>query len=259
MGSGAAVTFQDVCFDYTGREILHRLDFELGAGEVVGLLGPNGAGKTTTIRIICGILTAQSGSARVLGHAMPQQAMETKRRIGYVPEAAVLFESLTGQEYLELCGRLHEVPEEKLQARISQFLRAFDLAAEAEGRLETFSKGMRQKILIAAALVHNPDLVLLDEPLSGLDVHAALLVKDLIAGLAAQGKTVLYSSHVLDVVEKICDRVLIIHEGNLIANGTPEELRAGREDVSLEEVFRQMTTAPGAVSPAGAILEALRS
>jgi ABC-2 type transport system ATP-binding protein len=224
----------------------------------VGLLGPNGAGKTTTIKIIAGMLTAASGSVSVCGLPLPEQAVSVKQRIGYVPEAAALFESLTGGEFLELSGRLHDVPEDTLQARMSSMLETFNLSSERTSRLDTYSKGMRQKILIAAALLHNPDLVLLDEPLSGLDVNASIMIKDLLAALASAGKTILYSSHVLDVVEKVCDRVLIIHQGKLIADSTSEALKASTHQSTLEDVFRTLTSSESVDPGISRIVAALR-
>lgn len=252
------VVFDKVVFSYGGAEVLHEISFTLRRGEVVGLLGPNGAGKSTTIKLIAGILGAGEGAVTVDGLPLPERAIDVKQRIGYVPEAAALFESLTGQEFLELMGRLHDVPEETLQNRIRELLATFELTSEREDRLDTYSKGMRQKILIGAALLHNPDLILLDEPLSGLDVNAAILIKDLIAALAASGKTILYSSHVLDVVEKVCDRVLIIHHGNLIAQGSVEELKTSTGQDTLEDVFRSLTGAIGASAGVSAIIDSLR-
>jgi ABC-2 type transport system ATP-binding protein len=150
------------------------------------------------------------------------------------------------------------VPEEALQARIAAILEVFALSSDRVSRLDTYSKGMRQKILVAAALLHDPELILLDEPLSGLDVNAAILIKDLLAALAAAGKTILYSSHVLDVVEKICNRVLIIHEGSLIADGSAESLKASTHQVTLEDVFRQLTGAASVNPGISRIVEALR-
>lgn len=253
------VRFDRVVFSYDRAEVLHEISFHLKKGEIVGLLGPNGAGKTTTLKIIAGILAPGSGSVSVCGFPLPEQAVSVKQRIGYVPEAAALFESLTGEEFLELCGRLHDVDEDTLQDRIANILETFGLYSDRVSRLDTYSKGMRQKILIAAALLHNPDLVLLDEPLSGLDVNASIMVKDLLAALARDGKTILYSSHVLDVVEKVCDRVLIIHKGSLIADGTPEGLKASAQQSTLEDVFRKLTDS-GSVEPGvSRIVAALRS
>jgi ABC-2 type transport system ATP-binding protein len=252
------VQFENVVFSYNYTQVLHDITFHLYKGEVVGLLGPNGAGKSTAIKIIAGILAAGGGTVMVDGLSLPERAVDVKQRIGYVPEAAALFESLTGQEFLELMGRLHDVPEETLQRRICDILATFELTAEREGRLDTYSKGMRQKILIGAALLHNPDLILLDEPLSGLDVNAAILIKDLIAALAADGKTILYSSHVLDVVEKVCDRVLIVHQGRLIAEGDVESLKKSAGQSTLEDVFRSLTGSAGASAGVAAVVASLR-
>lgn len=255
----AAVAVEGLTFSYGMGRVLHEISFSLGAGEVVGLLGPNGAGKSTTIKVLTGVLPPGSGSVRVAGHALPGEAVEAKKRIGYVPETAALFESLTGQEFLELAGRLQDVPEERLQFRIGRFLEQFGLTDDRLRPLDGYSKGMRQKVLLSAALLHDPDVVLLDEPLSGLDVEAGFMVRDLVAALAAAGKTILYSSHVLDVVERVCDRALIIHEGRLVADGSLDALKASTERGSLEDVFRQLTHAKGAVSGVSRIVEALRS
>jgi ABC-2 type transport system ATP-binding protein len=252
------VCFNNVDFSYDRTEVLHDVSFTLGKGEVVGLLGPNGAGKTTTIKIIAGILTPSAGAVSVFGLSLPERAVSVKQRIGYVPETAALFESLTGQEFLELCGRLHGLEEGTLQPRIRDILETFALSSDRVSGLDTYSKGMRQKILIAAALLHDPDLILMDEPLSGLDVNAAMLVKDLIAALASQGRTILYSSHVLDVVEKVCDRVLIIHAGRLIGGGSPEALKAATGQETLEDVFRKLTDAASVDPGVARILSALR-
>ena len=181
--------------------------------------------------------------------------------LGYVPEAAGLFESLSGQEILELSGRLHDVEEETLQARFKGVLERFDLTKDRLRRLEAYSKGMRQKILIGAALLHNPQLILLDEPLTGLDVDAQILVKDLIAALAKDGKTILYSSHILEVVERVCDRVLIINKGDLIADASVPELRQKTQQGNLEDVFRQLTHKQGSApdTDMSGIIEKLRS
>jgi len=239
--SDAIVQFDRVVFGYNYVEVLHEISFSLNRGEVVGLLGPNGAGKSTSIKLMAGILSPGGGAITVTGLPLPERAIDVKQRIGYVPETAVLFDSLTGQEFLELSGRLHSVEEDLLQSRIQSILETFSLLSDRSSRLDSYSKGMRQKILIGAALLHNPELILLDEPLSGLDVNAAIMIKDLIAALAAAGKTILYSSHVLDVVEKVCNRVIIIHQGKMIADGTSESLKASTQESTLEDVFRNLT------------------
>lgn len=252
------VEFRNVVFSYGREDVLHRVSLELHRGEIAGLLGPNGAGKSTSIKIMAGILTATDGAVSVFGLPMPQHAVEVKQRIGYVPETAALFESLTGQEFLELCGRLHGIPEESLQQRIAGILEAFQLTSDRVARLDSYSKGMRQKILIASALLHDPELLLLDEPLSGLDVNSALLIKELLAALAAQGKTILYSSHVLDVVEKVCDRAIIIHQGRILADGPIDQLRASTGQASLEDVFRSLTAGGTLASDVQRIVESMR-
>ncbi|MBI4905966.1 MAG: ABC transporter ATP-binding protein [Acidobacteria bacterium] len=239
--STPAVELEQVDFSYGATPVLHAISFTLAKGEIVGLLGRNGAGKSTTLKIIAGIQPPGAGTVRVVGLPLPERSFDVKQHIGYVPETAALFETLTGEEFLELSGRLHDVQEEILQERITTFLETFGLSPERSSRLDTYSKGMRQKILIAAALLHDPELILLDEPLTGLDVHAAILIKDLIAALAARGKTILYSSHVLDVVEKVCHRVLVIHNGRLLANGPVEALTQQTGQDTLESAFRVLT------------------
>lgn len=259
MEAEPVVRFENVSFSYGHAEVLHGISFGLREGEVVGLLGPNGAGKSTTIKIIAGLLTVSRGTVSVLGLPLPQRAVDIKQQIGYVPESAVLFESLTGQEFLELMGRLHELDEATLQTRIADMLETFNLTADRDSRLSAYSKGMRQKILIAAALVHNPSLILMDEPLSGLDVNAAIMIKDLIAALAASGKTILYSSHVLDVVERVCDRVLIISKGSLIASGTADELMAATGEATLEQAFQKLTGGASSEADVARIVRTMQS
>jgi ABC-2 type transport system ATP-binding protein len=241
-----SILVENLRFRYSSEEVLHGLSFEIAAGEVTGLLGPNGAGKSTTIKILTGILAPGSGRVEVHGFSLPTQARELKQRIGYVPEAAELYETLSAREFLELCGRLHDLEDSSLFPRVDALLETFDLTDHGHKDLGSFSKGMRQKVLISAALLHNPDVIFLDEPLTGLDVESAVLVKTLLASLAAQGRTVLYSSHVLDVVERICARVLIIDQGVLVADGSPESLKARAQESSLEAVFRDLTHAESA-------------
>jgi ABC-2 type transport system ATP-binding protein len=253
-----SIRVEDLRFRYGRVEVLHGLSFEIGRGAIIGLLGPNGAGKSTTIRIRAGILPPGSGRVTVEGLDLPRDGVRLKQRIGYVPEAADLYESLSAQEFLELCGRLHEIEARALAARIDAMLEAFDLTDHRYGSLGSYSKGMRQKVLISAALLHDPALVLLDEPLTGLDVESAVLVKTLLAALAAQGRTIVYSSHVLDVVERICTRVIIIDKGRLAADGSPDELKAAAHEASLEAVFRDLTDAQSAAPRVDRILEGLR-
>ncbi|HYK90377.1 MAG TPA: ABC transporter ATP-binding protein [Acidobacteriota bacterium] len=235
------IEVETLVFRYHLTEALHGISFHIESGEVVGLLGPNGAGKSTTLKILTGILSPGAGAVQIKGFSLPEQRLEAKRVIGYVPESAGLYESLTAMEYLELIGRLREIEEKALRQKILALLDVFDVSKQRFHRLATFSKGMRQKILIAAALLHDPAVLLLDEPLTGLDVSTSLIIKDLLSALSREGKTILYSSHVLDVVERVCNRVLIIHQGHLIADGTMDSLKDQTKGSTLEEVFRQLT------------------
>jgi ABC-2 type transport system ATP-binding protein len=250
---------EDLKFGYGGEEVLHGLSFDIRSGQVTGLLGPNGAGKSTTLKIITGILELRSGRVSIEGFQLPEQSIEVKKRVGYVPESAELYESLSALEFLELCGRLHEIEEPVLQNRIGVLLESFGLSGQRRNRLGSYSKGMRQKILLSASLLHDPSVLILDEPLTGLDVESAMLTKDLLASLAARGKTVLYSSHVLDVVERFCDRVLIIDHGTIVADGSPDDLKAKTREASLEGVFRDLTHSESAEPRVRNIIESLLS
>jgi ABC-2 type transport system ATP-binding protein len=253
-----SIEVEHLVFRYHLTEVLHQISFCIERGEVVGLLGPNGAGKSTTLKILTGLLGLGEGRVCINGFSLPEQNLEAKRIIGYVPESANLYESLTAQEYLELIGRLREIEEKPLQQKILTLLETFEIAKQRFSRLATFSKGMRQKVLIAAALLHDPPVLLLDEPLTGLDVNSSLIVKDLLSALSKEGKTVLYSSHVLDVVERICDRVLIIHEGKLIADGALDLLKEQTKGSTLEEVFRQLTHTADTKPTISRVLEAMK-
>lgn len=239
----ASILVRGLHFGYGGPEILHGLTFEIRPGEVTGLLGPNGAGKSTLLRILVGILESRQGYVQVQGCTLPDDSFALKKTIGYVPEAAELYETLSALEFLEFCGRLHGLDEQVLQARIESLLTGFGLIDDRLQRLGAYSKGMRQKILLSAALLHNPTMLVLDEPLTGLDTDSAVVVKHLLSTLAAQGRTVLYSSHVLEVVERVCARVLILNRGTIIADGSPAELKSATQESTLEDVFRQVTHA----------------
>jgi ABC-2 type transport system ATP-binding protein len=219
------------------------IDLDIPSGQLVGLLGPNGAGKSTTIKMLTGMLIPTSGSAEVGGFNVVDDPLNVKRIIGYVPESGAVFESLTAWEYLQLVAALYHIPEAEAGARIERFGQFFDLTTDTlqEKRLSAYSKGMRQKVVITAALLHNPQLVFFDEPLNGLDANAALSLKTLITSLAHEGKTIVYCSHILDVDERICERVVIIHEGSIVADGTVAQLLEQTGQRSLEQVFNKLT------------------
>jgi ABC-2 type transport system ATP-binding protein len=219
------------------------LSFEVPAGQIVGFLGPNGAGKSTTLKMLTGMIEPSAGTAAVCGFDVRREPIEVKRRVGLVPESGAVFESLSGLEYLEIVAALYGIEEEAARARIEQFIAFFDLSFETltDKLLGAYSKGMRRKVVITAALLHNPPVVLFDEPLDGLDANAAVGFKALIQTLAREGKTIVYSSHVLDVVERVCDRVIIIDKGKLLVDGRSDELVAAHGARTLEGLFAQLT------------------
>ena len=225
------------------QKAVDDLTFEIPAGQIVGFLGPNGAGKSTTLKMLTGMLQPTSGTATVGGFDLQQDILEVKRHVGFVPESGAVFESLSGLEYLEMIAALYGIPEETARPRIKQFLAFFDLsfATLTDKLLGAYSKGMRRKVVITAALLHNPSVVFFDEPLDGLDANAAVGFKALIQTLAREGKTIVYSSHILDVVERVCDRVLIIDKGKLLLDGRPDELVAASGAGTLERLFTELT------------------
>ncbi len=224
------------------------ISFEIPPGEIVGFLGPNGAGKSTTLKMLTGMLKPTSGSANICGFDLERQTLEVKRRVGFVPDSGAVFESLSGLEYLEMIAALYGIPAEAARDRIKQFIAFFDLSFDTltEKLLGAYSKGMRRKVVITAALLHNPPVVFFDEPLDGLDANAAVGFKTLIQTLAREGKTIVYSSHILDVVERVCHRVIIIDKGRVLLDGKPEELVAAHNSGTLERLFTQLTGGAGA-------------
>jgi ABC-2 type transport system ATP-binding protein len=230
---------------------LAGIDLDVQAGEIFGYVGRNGAGKTTTIRVLCGMTDDFEGQVTVCGHDVRTEALAVKRRIGYVPETAALWDELTAMEFLRFVGTLHGLGDAVSDERGRTLLDCFGLTGEADARLGTFSKGMRQKVLISGALLHDPEMLVLDEPLSGLDAHAVLIVKEVLTRLARAGKTIFYSSHVLDVVERVCDRIALIDAGRIVALGTFEELQARARGGSLERIVTDLTN-PGEHAAAAA-------
>lgn len=239
------------------RVVLDGIDLAVERGTILGYIGPNGAGKSTTVKILCGLTAEFEGEARVLGLDPRADPLAVKRKIGYVPENPVLYELLTVAEFLLLVGRLHGLEDELVKRRATAFLEVFELSERLGARIQTLSKGMRQKVLLTSALLHDPELVLLDEPLSGLDVNATILVKELIRALAGAGKTVFYCSHVMDVVERVCDRIAILDGGKLVAQGSFEELQSARGGGSLEQIFARLTSTGGQEEQAQRLIAAL--
>ncbi|HWX42182.1 MAG TPA: ABC transporter ATP-binding protein [Blastocatellia bacterium] len=222
---------------------LDHVSLQIPSGQLLGYLGPNGAGKSTTVKMLTGMMAPTSGTAEIYGLDIQRDNLEVKRMIGYVPESSAVYETLTGREYLQLIGRLYGMEDRLIDERIGRFGEFFELEPGTLNgkRLSAYSKGMKQKVVISAALIHNPRVIFFDEPLNGLDASTALMLKTLIKSLAADGKTIFYCSHILDVVERMCDRIVIIDHARVVADGTLAELQSSSGEGSLERIFNKLT------------------
>jgi ABC-2 type transport system ATP-binding protein len=227
---------------YAGSRVVDDVSFVVRPGDVLGYLGPNGSGKSTTVQMLTGIVEPSGGQVLFEGRPISSDLVGYRRRLGCVPEEAHLYPFLSGREHLELMGRLRELPARRVAERITALLDLFGLGDAALQPISGYSKGMRQKVLIAGALLHDPDVVIIDEPESGLDVTAALMLRHLIRILAERGKAVMYSSHVLEAVEKVCGRVIVLHRGRVAADDSVTALRALRSHASLEAVFAELVS-----------------
>jgi ABC-2 type transport system ATP-binding protein len=231
---------------YNGSLAVDDLSLRVESGELFGFLGPNGAGKTTTIKMICGLLRPTSGRVQVGDFDILKESVRAKAAIGLVPDTPVLYKKLTGREFVSFVGELYSVDRKTIDKRMGDLLTLLDMKESADDLIETYSHGMRQKTSIMAALVHDPGLVVLDEPTVGLDPRSARVVKDVLRALCNMGKTVFMSTHILEIAERVCDRVGIINQGRLGAVGSIEELKAKSRAglVSLEDIFLELTGGP---------------
>ncbi len=231
--------------EYGQKKAVDDISFEAAKGEIVGYLGPNGAGKSTTLKMLVGLLQPTSGDILVAEYSAETELLELKQRVGYVPEEAQLYEHLTLVEHLQLMGRLYHLEEELIAHKIIELAKLFDMEAQANQRISSFSQGMRQKCLIMAALLHNPDVLFLDEPFTNLDVTTVTFLKSLLQRLAELGKTILYCTHILEVAETLCPRIMIINAGKIIADAPVAELREQTNQTALNEIFVQLTETTG--------------
>lgn len=225
---------------YRNIAVVDDVSFTVRPGEVTGYLGPNGSGKSTTVKIATGLLEPTAGKVLLDGRDIREDMIGFRRRLGYVPEEAILYSYLTGLEYLQLMGRLRSLPVRDVDRKANDLLELFSLGDYRHAPISAYSKGMKQRVLISAALLHDPDVLILDEPLSGIDVTSAQLFKHLLGELARQGKIILYISHVLEVVERVCARVVIIYRGRIMAADSVERLRDLMDAPSLEGIFSQL-------------------
>jgi len=244
---------------YSSVPALENVSFTTGPGEVLGYLGPNGSGKSTTVKIITGLLEPSSGKVFFNGRNIQDDLAEYKRLVGYVPEEANLYPFLSGFEYLQLVGRLRGLSEALIARRAGAMLEMFAMKPHRHTAISAYSKGMRQRILLIAALLHNPELLVFDEPLSGLDVVSAMIFRKLVAGLSRERKTIFYCSHVLEVVEKVCSHVIVLQKGRKLAYGSVEDLKRFQEMPSLEAAFSRLVQEQDAEASAEAIIDAVIS
>jgi ABC-2 type transport system ATP-binding protein len=224
------------------KTAVNDISFEVQAGEIFGFLGPNGAGKTTTIKMIVGLLQPSAGTVRVAGYDVQSQPLQAKAASGYAPDTPNLYSKLTGRELLRFVGDLYEVDPLQVRHRSEELLKLFDLYPAADDPIDSYSHGMQQKTALAAALIHDPKVLVLDEPTVGLDPRSARLIKDMLRQMAERGAAVFLSTHILEIAERMCDRIGIINKGELIASGSMDELRAlGKGETSLEDIFLSLT------------------
>ena len=233
---------QNLVKRYGDKPAVNDVSFEVYGGEVFGFLGPNGAGKTTTIKIMVGLLQPTSGTVKVAGYDVQSQPLQAKAANGYVPDTPNLYGTLSGRELLRFVGDLYEMKRDKIRERSEELLRLFDLGEAGDDLINSYSHGMKQKVAMAAALIHDPKVLVLDEPTVGLDPKSARLIKDILRQLADRGAAVFLSTHILEIAERMCDRIGIINKGNLVAVGTMDQLRAlGQGEHSLEDIFLNLT------------------
>jgi ABC-2 type transport system ATP-binding protein len=249
---------QNLSKRYRGIPAVQDVSFSIAPGEIVGYLGPNGSGKSTTVKIITGILEPSAGHVLFEGKDIQENLPAFRAVLGYVPEEAHVYTHLSGLEYLQLVGRLRGMKERLLEERATRLLELLWLRSSRHSPISSYSKGMKQRVLLAASLLHNPRLLVFDEPLSGLDVVSARLFKDLLQELAAEGKAILYISHVLEVVEQVCDRVIVLSRGRILADAPPAELRSMTNLSSLEHVFAQLVQQQETLSIARAMVDTIR-
>jgi ABC-2 type transport system ATP-binding protein len=245
-GDGDAIVTRGLTKTFRTGHAVDGLDLRVRRGCFFGFLGPNGAGKSTTLKMLTGLMRPTSGEALIEGLSVRERLLDVKRQIGLVPEELALYERLTGEEYLLFAGRMYGLPRAQARQRTTELLEFLSLHDERGKLVVDYSQGMRKKLALAAALIHNPRVLFLDEPLNGIDPVAGRVVSDLLRRLAQKGVTLFFTSHVLDVVERLCDEVAVIDHGRLIAQGTLEQIRAQREvaqDASLEDVFLKLVAA----------------
>lgn len=236
-----ALELRNISKSFEHKHVLKDLSFAIEPGKVIGYIGPNGAGKSTTIKIIMGLINADQGEVFLNGEPIDFDDQNYKKQLGYVPEVADVFDVLTAVEYITFIAQLYGIEEADATAKAYELLTIIGLKDSADKRLNTFSKGMRQVVLLISALIHNPEIIFLDEPLNGIDANTVLVIEEILNELKHQGKTIFYSSHIMDVVQRLSDEILLLDDGQIKAHGTYQELSAAKSEQSLQSLFNDLT------------------
>lgn len=226
---------------YGSKQVLKDINLDVSKGEIIGYIGPNGAGKSTTVKIILGLVEEYSGSIKIFGKDIKENSTDYKMKIGYVPETAEIYDNLTAREYLTFIGELYGIPYKDADAKAEKLMDLFGIKSVYDARINSFSKGMKQKVIIISSLLNDPDILFLDEPLSGIDANSVMVFKEVMAELINQGKTIFYSSHIMEVVEKLSNRIILLKDGEIVADGTMEQLKDQLPEDSLEQIFNKLT------------------
>lgn len=223
------------------KQVLKGINLKINKGSIIGYIGPNGAGKSTTVKIIMGLVTGYTGEIRIFGEDISKDDGSYKKKIGYVPEVPEIYDSLTGKEYLTFIAQLYDIDYDKADNKARKLMDILGIADVYDKRISSYSKGMKQKLILISSLIHDPEILFLDEPLSGLDANSVMIIKEILSYLAKEGKTIFYSSHIMEVVEKISDRIILINNGEIVADGNFEELKSNYKESSLESIFNEVT------------------
>ncbi|MGP7816623.1 ABC transporter ATP-binding protein [Niallia sp. 01092] len=235
------LSIQDLRKNYGSKEVLKGVSLEVKKGEIIGYIGPNGAGKSTTVKILLGLEEEFAGEVKIFGKDIADGDIAYKQRIGYVPEIAEVYDNLTAYEYLTFIGELYGLSFDLVEYKAKTLMELFGIGEVFHTRISSYSKGMRQKLLIISSLLHNPELLFFDEPINGLDANSVMIFKEILTQMASNGKTIFYSSHIMDVVEKISSRIILLYDGKIAADGTFEQLKQQNTEGSLESIFNQLT------------------
>ncbi|WFA08439.1 ABC transporter ATP-binding protein [Tissierella sp. Yu-01] len=235
------ITIRNLSKSYGDKKVLNNIDLDIHKGEIIGYIGPNGAGKSTTVKIMLGLVGDYEGEVNIFGQNIKDGNIGYKKKIGYVPETAEVYENLTAREYLTFIGELYGMDYDQADKKAEKLMELFGIKDVYDARLSSYSKGMKQKALIISALINDPDIIFLDEPLSGIDANSVMVFKEVLAELASSGKTIFYSSHIMEVVEKLSDRIILINNGEIVADGNIEELKNTSMEGSLDKIFNQLT------------------